>query len=129
ARQHGTCPIVCTAHRAAPHRTAPHRTEERTMSSPDRPPTNARAASASDRHAPPPRVPTALRWLVVGVGVSIGLLILLPVLMLIRRTALAATIEREAPSTLSEQWMGWIVVFVLVYAVVLHLLCSILLLW
>lgn len=97
------------------------------MSSPDLTPTTAR--SGSDRHTPPPRVPAALRWLVVCTAASILLLLGLPVLMLVRRAELVATIARESPSTLSEEWMGWIVVFVLAYAFVLHLLCSIVLLW
>ncbi|MDN5687701.1 MAG: hypothetical protein L0G94_13670 [Brachybacterium sp.] len=97
------------------------------MSSPDLTPTTAR--SGSDRHAPPPRAPGALRWLVVGIAASIVLLVGLPVLMLVKRTELVAAIERETPGTLSEEWMGWIVVFALAYAIVLHLVDVVLLLW
>lgn len=65
----------------------------------------------------------------VGIGASILLLVILPVLMLAERTELVAAIERETPGSLSEEWMAWIVVFVLAYTVVLHLLDVVLLLW
>ena len=97
------------------------------MSSPD--PTPPTAGSTVGRHSPPLPAPAALRWLVVGIGASILLLVGLPVLMVIKRTELVTAIERETPGTLSEEWMSWIVVFVLAYAIVLHLVDVILLLW
>lgn len=75
------------------------------------------------------RVPAALRWLVVGIGASIVLLISLPILMLANQSKLIATIEREAAGTLSEEWMGRVVVFVMIYSIVLHLLDLIVLVW
>ena len=75
-----------------------------------------------------PEAPAPLRWLVVGIGASIVLLVVLPVLMLVRREALVASIERTTPG-LSPEWMGWVVVFVMVYSVLLHLLLVILLVW
>lgn len=80
-------------------------------------------------HADLPQPPRSLRWLAVGVGLSILLLVGLPVLMLVRRDELVASIERETSGTLSPEWMGWVVVFTVAYAIVLHLLDVILLLW
>ncbi|GAA1487886.1 hypothetical protein [Brachybacterium sacelli] len=73
--------------------------------------------------------PAALRWLLVGVGASIVLLVGLPVLMVVKRPELVASIERETAGTLSEEWMARVVVFSIVYAIVLHLVDVILLLW
>lgn len=75
-----------------------------------------------------PEAPAPLRWLVVGIGASIVLLVGLPVLMLVRREELIASIERTTPG-LSPEWMGWVVVFVMGYSVVLHLVDVILLVW
>src|SRR5699024_8908997 len=79
-------------------------------------------------HDAPPETPAPLRWLVVGIAVSILLLVGLPVLMLVRREELVASIERSTPG-LSPEWMGWVVVFVMAYSIVLHLLDVILLVW
>ena len=75
------------------------------------------------------QTPAVLRWLVVGVGASIVLLVGLPVLMLVKRADLTATIERETAGTLSEEWMARVVLFVMIYSIVLHLLDVILLVW
>ncbi len=79
-------------------------------------------------HDAPPETPAPLRWLVVGIAVSILLLVGLPVLMLVRREELVASIERSTPG-LGPEWMGWVVVFVMAYSIVLHLLDVILLVW
>lgn len=98
------------------------------MSSPEQPPTDAsRPIAEPDR--PPDRAPTALRLLLVGVGVSIVLLVGLPILMLVNQAGLVATIERETASTLSQEWMDRVAVFVMIYSIVLHLLLVILLVW
>lgn len=98
------------------------------MSSFDQPP-DSTARRTPDSDAPPARAPGPLRLLLVGVGVSIVLLIGLPILMLVNHSELVATIERETAGTLSEEWMGRVVVFVMIYSIVLHLLDVILLVW
>lgn len=65
----------------------------------------------------------------MGIGVSIVLLVGLPVLMLVNQDDLVAAIERETAGSLSEEWMGRVVVFVMIYSIGLHLLDVILLVW
>lgn len=87
---------------------------------------------ASPQSEPAPsavRAPAALRLLVVGVGVSIVLLVGLPILMLVKKAELTASIEQQTTGTLSDEWMGRVVVFVMIYSIGLHLLDVILLLW
>ena len=98
------------------------------MSSPEHLPTGA-PQPVSEYDRPPDRAPAALRLLLVGVGVSIVLLVGLPILMLVNQAELVATIERETAGTLSEEWMDRVVVFVMIYSIVLHLLLAILLVW
>lgn len=102
--------------------------EEHPVSSPEQTPTSAPLPDLnSDRW--PGRAPAPLRLLLVGVVISIVLLVGLPVLMLINQDELVATIERETAGTLSEEWLGRVVVFVIIYSIVLHLLDVILLVW
>lgn len=98
------------------------------MSSPEQLPTESSRNRIEPDH-PGPRAPLALRWLIVGIGASILLLVGLPIVMLVNRPGLVAVIERETDGALSQEWMARVVVFVMVYAIVLHLLDVILLVW
>lgn len=73
--------------------------------------------------------PWPLRWLIVGVVVSIILLIGLPIAMLVDREGLEAAIIADTDQTLGSGWLDRVVVFVIVYAIVLHLVDVVLLLW
>lgn len=95
------------------------------MASPEQSPTRPSSWHAAE----PDAAPTALRLLLIGIGVSIVLLVGLPVLMLLDRSELVASIERETAGGLSEEWMARVVVFVMIYSIGLHLLDVILLLW
>jgi hypothetical protein len=89
----------------------------------------ARAGSDIRPDRPVSGPPAILRWLVGGVVASIVLLIGLPILMLVKRPGLVATIERETAGALSAEWMDRVVLFVMIYSIVLHLLDVILLAW
>lgn len=78
---------------------------------------------------PPERAPAPLRWLTVGVAAVIVLLLALPVAMIINREGLAAVIERDTAGTLSPGWMEFAVLAAIVFAIALHLLDVVLLLW
>lgn len=75
------------------------------------------------------RPPRPLRWLIVGVVVSIILLIGLPIAMLVDREGLEAAIIADTDQPLGPGWLDRVVVFVIVYTIVLHLVDVILLLW
>lgn len=92
-------------------------------------PSFAASRPLADSDQPTSRAPTPLRLLLMGIGVSIVLLVGLPVLMLVNQDDLVAAIERETAGSLSEEWMGRVVVFVMIYSIGLHLLDVILLVW
>lgn len=76
-----------------------------------------------------------MRWLMIGAIVSIVLLLALPVMMLIDRDGVMATIVRQGQQldTADRQWLlanpDLVFGFVMVYTVVLHLVCIGVLSW
>lgn len=76
-----------------------------------------------------------MRWLAVGAIVSILLLLALPVMMLIDRDGVVATIVRQGQQldTANRQWLlahpTLVYGFAMIYTVVLHLICAGVLSW
>lgn len=81
------------------------------------------------RNTSAPRAPRPLRLLLVGVIASIVLLVGLPVAMMVDQDGLKEAIIQDTDGTLSPQWLEWSVTAAIVYAVVLHLIDVVLLIW